>query len=100
MNCFIIQFLVGILYQAHLSGTRNAYNLFCSQQEYELKKVAAQIDPQLVSKAQSEPISFDNLALKMASGAFAQKIVAEKAVALQERELKQMQEEHSRSLQK
>ena len=91
---------VGILYQAHLSGTRNAYNLFCSQQEYELKKVAAQIDPQLVSKAQSEPISFDNLALKMASGAFAQKIVAEKAVALQERELKQMQEEHSRSLQK
>ena len=88
------------MYQAHLSGTRNAYNLFCSQQEYELKKVAAQIDPQLVSKAQSEPISFDNLALKMASGAFAQKIVAEKAVALQERELKQMQEEHNRSLQK
>lgn len=36
----------------------------------------------------------------MASGAFAQKIVAEKAVALQEQELKQMQEEHNRSLQK
>ena len=91
---------VGILYQAHLSGTRNAYNLFCSQQEYELKKAAAEIDPQLALDALPEQIPFDNLALKMASGAFAQKIVADKAVALQEQELKQMQEEHNRSLQK
>ena len=54
----------------------------------------------LALEAPPEQISFDNLALKMASGAFAQKIVAEKAVALQEQELKQMQEEHNRSLQK
>lgn len=65
-----------------------------------MKKAAAEIDPQLALEAPPEQISFDNLALKMASGAFAQKIVAEKAVALQEQELKQMQEEHNRSLQK
>ena len=88
----------GILYQAHLSGTRNAYNLFCTQQEYELKKVASLIDPEIVFDAEKELVPFDNLALKTASGAFAQKIAAQKIVGFQEELLSQKLAENTETV--
>ena len=78
---------IGILYQADLCGTRNAYNLFCEQLEAELVRVAGQIDGESIGE-KAPVIAAQTLTLKMAASAFADKIAAEKAVALQEVELK------------
>ena len=84
----------GILFQSGLCGTRNAYNLFCTQQEYELRRTASLMHPGITvsTEEDSQPTPTENLALKMASRAFASKIAAEKTVSLQELELKNLKE--------
>ena len=57
------------------------------QLEAELVRVAGQIDGESIGE-KAPVIAAQTLALKMAASAFADKIAAEKAVALQEVELK------------
>lgn len=80
----------GILQQSSINGTKNAYNQFCLQQELEFQRIASQIlDGEIQAPIQEMQIPFQDLALKMASVAFAGKITAEKVVALQNGEGKE-----------
>ena len=73
----------GIIFQAEINGKKGAYNLFCEEQEKALKYIIGQIN----SKSQHAPldtcINSQNLAVKTATMAFANKTMAEKAVKLQ-----------------
>lgn len=72
----------GIEYQANISGLKEAFNLFCEEQEHALHAVAGHIH-----KGESivlmEGAILQNTAIKMASMSFAGKLVAEKIVHLQ-----------------
>lgn len=71
----------GIAYQAQISGTHNAYNLYCEEQEKAFARCAAQI---LKEEALAPPEAFtEAMAVKMAAQALAQKLVAQKIVYLQ-----------------
>lgn len=76
----------GILLQSNINGTKDAYNLFCTEQELALKNIA--------HKALLEPVADDNdtitkenLAVKMATTAFACKILTEKILELRQSDL-------------
>ena len=71
----------GILLQSKISGTRSAYDLFCQEQENALKTIAHQAMLEPVDD-EEEQLSKDNLAVKMATMAFACKIVTEKILAI------------------
>lgn len=77
----------GITYQAHLSGTHNAYNLFCEEQEKAFQRCAIQImkDQELPPR---DDVSYDSMVVKMAVSALAEKVVAQKVVYLQRDEKK------------
>lgn len=75
----------GIVFQARLGGTHQAYNFFCDEQERALRYVLSKINKKLNSEEIDESINEDDLALKMATLAFASKIVASKKVKLQEK---------------
>lgn len=78
----------GISYQASISGTHMAYNLFCEEQEKAFQLCALQIrkDTQL---PHAEDIPLDSMVVKMAVRALAQKLVAQKIVYLQRNEQKE-----------
>lgn len=69
----------GIAYQARISGTHNAYNLYCEEQEKAFTICASQILKD-VELTQREEISYDSMVVKMAAHALAQKLVAQKIV--------------------
>lgn len=72
----------GILYQASISGIREAYDLFCTEQEYALRAVASHIKQ--ADKKPLLPDSTDNttLIVRTATIAVATKIVTEKVLYL------------------
>ncbi|SJZ33704.1 DUF1836 domain-containing protein [Anaerorhabdus furcosa] len=74
----------GILFQANLSGTHEAYNFFCEEQEKALKQAMAMINAKIKNDTRVTVIQEDEIALKMAALAFANKIVASKKVKLQQ----------------
>ncbi|MEG0077902.1 DUF1836 domain-containing protein [Anaerorhabdus sp.] len=78
----------GILFQANLTGTHRAYNFFCEEQEHALKQAMAMINPSLKDDTRITVIQEDEIALKMAALAFANKTVASKKVKLQQESLK------------
>lgn len=72
----------GIHFQAELNGEKIAYNTFCIEQEGALKNLINQIN--LGSEVLAPAINFntDNIVIKMATLAFASKIVAERIIGL------------------
>jgi len=72
----------GIAYQAKISGTHHAYNLYCEEQEKAFSLCAAQIlkDGKLPER---EDIAYESMVVKMAAQALAQKLVAQKIVYIQ-----------------
>ena len=72
----------GIEYQAGINGLKEAFNLFCEEQETAIKAVADHIKKQ-DSAFQLEGITVQNTVIKMATMSFAGKLVAEKILHLQ-----------------
>ena len=72
----------GIEYQAGINGLKEAFNLFCEEQEAAIKAVADHLKNQ-DSTFLLERITVQNTAIKMATMSFAGKLVAEKILHLQ-----------------
>lgn len=71
----------GIVYQASVSGIREAYNLFCEEQENALKAVASYIGQDGGEPLLNEKITQENILVRNATLAVATKIATEKLVA-------------------
>ena len=72
----------GIEYQANINGLKEAFNLFCEEQEMAIRSVANHLRSK-EGTFQIEGITLQNTAIKMAALSFAGKLVAEKILALQ-----------------
>lgn len=72
----------GIEYQAGLNGLKEAFNLFCDEQEKAIMAMANHIHNQ-DSTFIMEGITMHNTAIKMATMSFAGKLVAQKILFLQ-----------------
>jgi hypothetical protein len=70
----------GIEYQAQMSGLKQAFNLFCEQLEEALHTMMKQIQPTAQKDIHIEQMDYETMALRLASYAFASKLVAEKLV--------------------
>lgn len=81
----------GIDYQAKISGTHVAYNLFCEEQEKAFRQCAIQI-MKTEPLPSYEDIGYDNMVVKMAVRALAEKLVAQKIVYLQRDQRKEVTE--------
>lgn len=81
----------GINYQAQISGTHHAYNLFCEEQEKAFRQCAVQILKTEMLSTQ-EDIPYENMVVKMAVRALAEKLVAQKIVYLQRNQRKEEKE--------
>lgn len=75
----------GILFQGSLVGIREAYNLFCEEQEAALKIVAAQALGQATSGVFSEPIAAEYMAVKSSTLSCATKMFSEKLIELEQK---------------
>lgn len=73
----------GISFQALLNGEKDAYNLFCEEQESALKLIASQVLPDSNPIISNRNVNPENLVIKMATLAFASKILGEKTIKLQ-----------------
>ncbi|MEG0360791.1 MAG: DUF1836 domain-containing protein [Longicatena sp.] len=74
----------GIEYQSNISGLKEAFNLFCEEQEVALRAVAHHLKNGK-GTLMLEGITLQNTAIKMATMSFAGKLVAEKMVHLQKK---------------
>lgn len=83
----------GIAYQARISGTHNAYNLYCEEQEQAFQSCAIQILKD-ASLPMITDIPHDCMVVKMAAQALAQKLVAQNIVYLQRKEIKQEEKQY------
>lgn len=72
----------GIAYQAKISGTHGAYNLYCEEQEKAFHNCSIQILKNAELTMQ-EDVEYDEMAVKMAAQALARKLVAQKIVYIQ-----------------
>lgn len=72
----------GIEYQSNTSGLKEAYNLFCDEQEASIQAVALHLRSG-EGTLMLDGITLQNTAIKMATMSFAGKLVAEKMVHLQ-----------------
>ncbi|MGX8835062.1 DUF1836 domain-containing protein [Amedibacillus sp. YH-ame6] len=72
----------GIEYQSNINGLKEAFNLFCEEQEAAMKAVAIHLKNG-EGTLMLEGITLQNTAIKMATMSFAGKLVAEKMVHLQ-----------------
>lgn len=72
----------GIEYQSNISGLKEAYNLFCDEQEAAIQAVAHHLKNG-EGTLMLDGITLQNTAIKMATMSFAGKLVAEKMVHLQ-----------------
>ena len=73
----------GILFQGKVSGIREAYDLFCDEQEKSIQFIINQA--QLSTMNLAIPIELDRIAVQAATRAFANKLLAEKMIILQEK---------------
>ncbi|WHZ31789.1 DUF1836 domain-containing protein [Desemzia incerta] len=71
----------GIVYQASVSGIREAYNLFCCEQEYALKAVASRIGETELLPLMKDDTDEKTMLVRNATLAVATKIATEKLVA-------------------
>lgn len=82
----------GIIFQGRVDGIREAYNLFCKEQEDAFQVVACQAQGKSVADSFSEVISPNYLAVKGATYSLALKLLTEKVIEL---EILTMKEEES-----
>lgn len=82
----------GILFQGRNDGIRNAYNLFCDEQENAFQIVALQAQGKASTGIFSEVNSPKYLAVKSATFSFATKLLAEEMIRL---EIKAMKDEEN-----
>lgn len=85
----------GIAYQAKISGTHVAYNIFCEEQEKAFRQCALQI-LKTEGLAKPEDIPYEDMVVKMAVRALAEKLVAQKIVYLQRNQGKEEKENEER----
>lgn len=71
----------GIVYQASVNGIREAYNLFCFEQEYALKAVASRIGETELLPLMKDDTDEKTMLVRNATLAVATKIATEKLVA-------------------
>ncbi|MFV0479089.1 MAG: DUF1836 domain-containing protein [Anaerorhabdus sp.] len=76
----------GIKFQSTLNGTHKAYNYFCEEQEKALRYVCSKINSKIESEEIEAEIEAGYIALKMASLAFATKLISLKKVKIQQEE--------------
>lgn len=72
----------GILFQGKVSGIRNAYNLFCEEQEAAIQFACSQAMGK-VDDTNIQTIPIELLAVKTATQSFANKLLAEKTIELE-----------------
>ncbi|EGO2703597.1 DUF1836 domain-containing protein [Enterococcus faecalis] len=82
----------GILFQGATVGIREAYNLFCQEQERAIYVIAAQAQEKEVQAKSQEPMGIEYLAVKSATMSFATKMFSEKVIELEQEYLKEMDE--------
>lgn len=73
----------GISYQAMINGEKEAYNLFCEEQESAMKIITNQVLQEGKYTVSNTHVKGDNLVIKMSTLAFASKLIAEKAIRIQ-----------------
>ena len=73
---------VGILFQGKVIGIRNAYNLFCEEQERAIHQVCLQVMEKPAPSADIN-VAMEYLAVKAATTSFANKIFAEKVIEME-----------------
>ncbi|MGC6770240.1 DUF1836 domain-containing protein [Enterococcus sp. LJL128] len=83
----------GILFQGAAVGIREAYNLFCSEQENALRVVVSQALGEEPTPAFNEPIPVEFLVVKAATLSFATKMFSERVIELEQLYLKKMEKE-------
>ena len=71
----------GILFQGKVSGIREAYDLFCNEQEYAIQFITNQA--KLTSFEGEISTELDLVAVQAATRSFANKLLAEKMISLQ-----------------
>lgn len=71
----------GILFQGKVSGIREAYDLFCTEQELAIHYIASQATQQSLPTNNQNEIEL--LAVRVATRSFANKLLAEKTIELQ-----------------
>ncbi|MBO0471419.1 DUF1836 domain-containing protein [Enterococcus sp. DIV0242_7C1] len=79
----------GILYQGSAVGIREAYDLFCDEQEAALAVVISQAIGKQPIAAFDQPITVDYLAVKGATLSFATKLFTEKVIELEQKYLEE-----------
>lgn len=79
----------GILFQAKLIGTREAYDVFCQEQEHAIQFAALLAQGKVASPFNEEAIPFGFLAAKTATLSFAMKLLSEKTVTLEQNYFKE-----------
>jgi hypothetical protein len=72
----------GILFQGKVVGIRNAYNLFCEEQEKAIWMVCQEAIG-VVDTTTTEPIPVELIAIKGATRSLANKLLAEKTIELE-----------------
>ncbi|MBP2098994.1 DUF1836 domain-containing protein [Enterococcus rivorum] len=75
----------GIIFQGAVVGIREAYNLFCEEQEAALKIVANQALGEETAGVLDEPIQIKYMAVKAATLSFATKMFSEKVIELEQK---------------
>lgn len=79
----------GILYQGAAVGIREAYNLFCDEQEQALGVVVSQALGKEPIAAFDQPIPVEFMAVKGATLSFATKLFTEKVIELEQKYLEE-----------
>lgn len=74
----------GILYQGSVNGIREAYNLFCDEQEAALSVASSQAQRIEPIAAFNQPVGLELIAVKAATLSFAMKLLSEKMIELEE----------------
>jgi len=87
----------GILFQGKIIGIRNAYNLFCEEQEQAIQRVCLQAMGENISHS-TQPIPVEYLAVKAATVSFANKLMAEKAIECEVNYLENLETKKSEKL--
>lgn len=79
----------GILLQSKIcGGNKEAYNLFCTEQEKALQLIAAKAKQETTPVLFAETPIMDHLAIQMATSSFACKLLAEKILQLKKNQQK------------
>lgn len=82
----------GIIFQGMAVGIREAYDLFCEEQEKAIHLVAAQAIGKATGGTFNEPIAIEFLAVKAATLSFAMKMLGEKTIELEQKFLEKKEE--------